>query len=512
MKRVILVSLFVMGPMLSEAQSGNPYVSQGIIRPLLPEEFREPGVASFNLGNSGSSPLLFDLTNPDNNLSVTISLSDGVPDKRNPLSSLKGPGVSYFEWSYDEIANSLKGIQKKDIPGYFQTSLSVGYKVDRNSPIEAASNGFRIAIKAPAYLGGSNTTQDDAVSSFTATRAFNFGDAPESYGTARHEINLNKDPVNNDYNRYILLGNLVNHDVAPVFTPVASQNEIKGNDDDGIVFPLLSVGNTYIFPVTVTVHGASFGLLNAWFDWNNDGDFLDSGEKVNAVPIPVYVSGTIPMQVAIPDHAVHDRYTFARFRIGSNSGPVGDNLWGEVEDYAVFIHSSELIARTDVTNPSAYGELSGTIDLQVTGGKLPYTFEWNNGASSEDLANLGPGLYEVTVRDAANKTVTASATIDWPAKASKLKVSIESFKITVYPNPVVDDYFVDISREGKYRIELFNSAGSVVFNRIVEIASENRNVIMLSRGNLVSGPYIMRISGIDREFSQNIKINMMQLR
>lgn len=509
MKRVILVLALLGGAIFSDAQSWNPYVSQGIISPLLPAEFREPGVASFNLGNSGSSPILFDRVNPENNLSVIISMSDGVPDKKNPMSALKGQGTSYFDWSYDALSNTFLGVQKRDIPGYFQTSLSIGYKVDSNSPLEIASNGFKIALKVPSYLGGSNTTQDDMVSSYTATRAFDYGDAPESYGIARHEINLNKDPVTNAYKRYVVLGTLVNHDPESVFSPLATLDGSNG-DDDGVSFPLLSVGNTYTVPVVVTVHGESFGILNAWFDWNGDGDFLDSGERVNASPIPVHSSGIIPLQVTVPDHALFNEYTFARFRIGGNSGPVAENSWGEVEDHRVFIHSADLTAQTNVTQPLAYGETSGAVDLVVTGGKLPYTFEWSNGASSEDLSNLGQGVYEVTIRDAANKTISAAVTINWPDKGMA-NTNFNLQNISVYPNPVVDNYYVNISREGKYRIELVNAAGTTVFNQIVEITSGNGNVVKLTRGPLVSGAYVMRISDVERKFSLSLKINMMQL-
>lgn len=80
-------------------------------------------------------------------------MSDGLPDKRNPLSALKGQGVSYFDWSYDRSTNTFTGVQKRDIPGYFQTSLTVGFQANNNSPLDVASNGFQIKLKTPAYLG-----------------------------------------------------------------------------------------------------------------------------------------------------------------------------------------------------------------------------------------------------------------------------------------------------------------------------------------------------------------------
>src|SRR5512135_1897020 len=59
MKRVIIVVYLVFIAFWSGAQSYNPFVSQGVISPapLLPWEFNGTGTASFNVGNTGSTPL-----------------------------------------------------------------------------------------------------------------------------------------------------------------------------------------------------------------------------------------------------------------------------------------------------------------------------------------------------------------------------------------------------------------------------------------------------------------------
>ena len=46
----------------------------------------------------------------------------------------------------------------------------------------------------------------------------------------------------------------------------------------------------------------------------------------------------------------------------------------------------------------------GSVDLTVSGGQMPYVFNWNNGATTEDLADLCLGFYEVTVTDASGCT------------------------------------------------------------------------------------------------------------
>jgi hypothetical protein len=54
---------------------------------------------------------------------------------------------------------------------------------------------------------------------------------------------------------------------------------------------------------------------------------------------------------------------------------------------------------------------NGALDITVTNGAAPFSFNWSNGATTEDLTNIPAGVYNVTVTDVKGCTVTGSYTV-----------------------------------------------------------------------------------------------------
>lgn len=79
-------------------------------------------------------------------------------------------------------------------------------------------------------------------------------------------------------------------------------------------------------------------------------------------------------------------------------------------------------------NISCFGNQNGTIDLTVSGGTAPYTYQWSNDATTEDLSALASGYYHVTVTDSNQVSAEAEITLTEP---KQIKIDLAVYK---YPN------------------------------------------------------------------------------
>ena len=86
-----------------------------------------------------------------------------------------------------------------------------------------------------------------------------------------------------------------------------------------------------------------------------------------------------------------------------------------IEREFVIVEPAEIISSGVITNALDCDIVeSGAIDLQVSGGTLPYTFLWSNGEDTEDLTNIPPGNYAVTITDFNGCSVINEFKVDRP--------------------------------------------------------------------------------------------------
>ena len=173
--------------------------------------------------------------------------------------------------------------------------------------------------------------REDGTTRFTIEvgSGVDFGDAPAPYPTrlandgARHE-------VVGDF----FLGNGIDVNFDGIPSALADGDDTDAFDDeDGVVFNTVLTGG---FGGTITVTASASGQLDAWIDFNQDGDWRDVGEQIFASRL--LNAGDNVLTVNAPGDALPGN-TYARFRLSGsgNLQPTGPASDGEVEDYLVSI-------------------------------------------------------------------------------------------------------------------------------------------------------------------------------
>ncbi|RBN50629.1 PKD domain-containing protein [Flavobacterium psychrolimnae] len=112
------------------------------------------------------------------------------------------------------------------------------------------------------------------------------------------------------------------------------------------------------------------------------------------------VGGKAPVTLVWDDNATAgmDRNNIGP---GKYTVTITDGKLCKIKETFIITEPLPLELRADVSNPlNCLDANTGAINLVVTGGAPPFTFSWSNGATTEDLQNLPPENYTVTVTDA----------------------------------------------------------------------------------------------------------------
>lgn len=105
---------------------------------------------------------------------------------------------------------------------------------------------------------------------------------------------------------------------------------------------------------------------------------------------------------------------------GSYSYTVTDNLGCTYSESLTVEGAEPLEIIANVANIPCSGGADGAIDIAVVGGSGEYTYVWSTGALVEDLSELVPGDYGVTVQDANGCVASTIATVSGPEKPLEL--------------------------------------------------------------------------------------------
>ena len=324
-----------------------------------------------------------------------------------------------------------------------------------------------------------------------------FGDAPASYGSADHVM---------DGRRY--LGGEPDGEASQQYSDDANGDDLIGRDDeDGVTIPELVQGKKATIRYQVATPYATV-YLNAWIDWNGDGDFNDNDERI-ASNISRTFPGTYNLDITVPDNATGSGPTFARFRLGARiNTPTGTASSGEVEDYMIKIvcDGPEPPRIGRITQPSCETP-TGSVVLEG----LPGTGSWTltrlpdgetitGSGTSYTVTGLEPGTwtYAVTNPSGCTSAPSSQVAITTPPGIPAPPV----ISATVQPSCTVSSGSVSLSglpTEGTWTVRLYPGTRSF-----------NGSGTTLTADNIEAGTWYFTVtnaSGCTSAPSENVVIN-----
>lgn len=247
---------------------------------------------------------------------------------------------THYSFSFD---TTNKQIRLTPLEGVWPQNSAYVIKLDNS-----VATGIKDLAENPLQA---NRLTGETIFEIFIGNGYDYGDAPDptyptliTSGGARHI-----------YYPDIRLGDLINPKANGLQSPGANADV----DDDGVTFDrTLLPGGVGIVTVTPSVAGN----LSAWVDWNQDGDWNDPGEQIFNGRAVTAGANTLNFNISTTAKL---GTSFARFRFstGAISGPAGDAIDGEVEDYQVTVTRSSWQNQ----NGGKYGNLNVSDDYLPNG-------------------------------------------------------------------------------------------------------------------------------------------------
>ncbi|MCB9893414.1 MAG: choice-of-anchor D domain-containing protein [Planctomycetes bacterium] len=221
------------------------------------------------------------------------------------------------------------------------------------------------------------------------------------------------------------------------YTALTPANLVPGSSHTVII--TFGTGS-YTYPMGASV----------WIDYNNNGSFTDSGERVCFMSSTVNQPGPGTMTFTPPTGVGGVR----RLRVVSNyysvpTSPIGSQTYGETEDYLVNLGFA--IATQSPLPAGAQGTPYQT-DIVAVNGTAPYTWQYS-GQGYIKSGSLPPNLTASTTGSPAmlhisgNPGTPGTYTFTVEVTDNAAKTSTKTFQITIFPPsaalPFSDDFTTD---------------------------------------------------------------------
>jgi hypothetical protein len=358
-----------------------------------------------------------------------------------------------------------------DDASYVFTDTGAGWIEHDKLTAGATFDGFGYAVAltpefalvgAPFQSSSSGATVDGAAYLFEVPQ--DYGDAPQPYPTshasdgARHRAGS------------LRLGERVDSEPdGAALGPGTGDDLADQDDEDGATFGALAAGAMG----TVDVVSSGAGLVDAWIDFNADGDWDDAGE--HALMGEPVVAGSQQLAFPVASGSV-DGTTYARVRLSSSgiSTPTGMAADGEVEDHPVAIagdtvpdafrfkdQTNRATGTNYTSNLVTLGGINAPAPISIAGG----SYSVNAGPYVAGASTVRNGdTVRVRLRSSGEANTTTNATLTVGGVSDTFSVTTGSVDTTPAPfqfQDVTDVQPASVQASDVVTLTGFNAAVSI---------------------------------------------------
>ena len=300
------------------------------------------------------------------------------------------------------------GIFGRDITDYFQTSGGVlsGIDFDQNlcwtSPvITVPMSGVTFSLNLAwtdfnRDAAGPPATASDYIDvEFSTDGGSNWTRIPNTVGggVSGHTISyINSGPTNQSGNTTITRSSISGGGTLIIRVCGQVNDPAESITIDNVDVPLGSVGGCTAPTLSTSVSNVSC-----------------NGGSTGKIDLTVSGGGTSPYTYSWTGGAATE--DLMNLAVGTYTVTVTDALLCSATTTATIGVAPAITRSTVVGDATCAAVADGGVDLTVSGGVPPYTYSWTGGAMTQDIDNVTPGTYTVTITDAPGCAVTTSATV-----------------------------------------------------------------------------------------------------
>ncbi|MCH1496123.1 MAG: HYR domain-containing protein [Rubripirellula sp.] len=271
----------------------------------------------------GSNTLTFTATDFSGNQS-TKTISVLIQDTTPPTFTLP----TTFQLSVNHSGGAdLRNLDSLPTLNQYASDIADRSLTFRASPDQVPIGNTSVTFTATDDSGNETSVEVN----LNIVGPFDFGDAVSQYPVALESNGARHRPSP------LHLGSQIDFDLDGFVSADASGD---GEDEDGVWFlTTLASSPDATNIASVAIESSGVGLVDAWIDFNHDGDWLDAGEQI--LKSATSQTGLNLLSFLVPA-GLELSTTFSRFRLSSagNLSPFGPAEDGEVEDYIVEVQQS----------------------------------------------------------------------------------------------------------------------------------------------------------------------------